>query len=41
MQEEFKCVAARVEGLRAHMFEAERQVEEFFQALLSESFGAG
>lgn len=39
LQEEFARVAARVEGLRARQAEAERQAEELFQALLSESFG--
>ena len=39
MQEEFVGVVARVEGLRARMSEAERQVEELFESLLSESFG--
>jgi type I restriction enzyme, S subunit len=39
LQEEFAGVVARVEGLRARMSEAERQVEGLFEALLAESFG--
>jgi type I restriction enzyme S subunit len=39
LQEEFARVAARVEGLRARMSEAERQAEGLFQSLLAESFG--
>lgn len=32
------CVVARVEGLRAGQWEAERQVEGLFQGLLAEAF---
>ena len=47
LQEEFMGVVARrrtelvevVESLRGRMSEAERQVEELFESLLSESFG--
>jgi type I restriction enzyme S subunit len=38
LQEEFARVAARVEGLRARMAEAERQAEGLFQSLLAEAF---
>jgi type I restriction enzyme S subunit len=38
LQEEFARVAARVEGLRGRMTEAERQAEELFQSLLAEAF---
>ena len=39
LQEEFAGVVARVEGLRARMSEAEKQVDGLFASLLSESFG--
>jgi type I restriction enzyme, S subunit len=39
-QEEFAGVVAWVESLRGRMSEAERQVENLFESLLSESFGA-
>jgi hypothetical protein len=35
----FAGVVRRVEGLRAKMSEAGRQVEGLFESLLSESFG--
>ena len=38
LQEEFAGVVRRVESLRGRMSEAERQVEELFESLLSESF---
>ncbi len=38
--EEFAGIVAQVEGLRGRMSEAERQVEELFDALLSQSFEA-
>ena len=38
-QEEFASVVRRVESLRGRMGESERQVEELFESLLSESFG--
>lgn len=49
LQEEFAAIVARVEGLRARMSEAGRQVEGLFEGLLalsfteglSESFGGG
>jgi type I restriction enzyme, S subunit len=38
LQEEFAGVVRRVEGLRAHMSEAERQVKGLFESLLNEAF---
>ena len=38
-QERFARVVRRVEGLRARMSEADRQVEGLFESVLSESFG--
>jgi len=40
LQEEFAGVVARVESLRGRMGESTRQVEELFESLLAESFGA-
>jgi type I restriction enzyme, S subunit len=40
LQEEFAGVVARVEGLRARMSEAERQVEGLFASLLAQSFSS-
>jgi type I restriction enzyme S subunit len=39
LQEEFAGVVRRVESLRGRMSEARRQVEGFFESLLSQSFG--
>ena len=38
LQEQFAGVVARVEGLRARMSEAGRQVDGLFESMLSQSF---
>jgi hypothetical protein len=38
LQEEFAGVVRRVDGLRGRQMEGERQVENLFQSLLTQSF---